>query len=232
MNTASHTVLPARSRRHDVSGQRVPVLTPAAATARILKQVSPSTSVTLGPNVTVADESAYTLVIAPRDARSTIRRITIAIDSVHFVPLQVAVFGAAAAPAIKVGFSDISFDRPPASTFDFHIPSGATVTKHPFAGGVAEVHGPIPPRGIAQRPIAARPRVIGSGWTSVLELHNADAIGPAGGLFRQLTVPVGSSGMRLLHTALINAVVTGDGRAFIGLVRPAALEHIASTTTG
>ena len=57
-----------------------------------------------------------------------------------------------------------------------------------------------------------------------------EASGGVGGLLQQFTVPVGSSGMRLLHTALVNAVLTPDGRAFVGAVRPAALEHVAATT--
>jgi hypothetical protein len=46
----------------------------------------------------------------------------------------------------------------------------------------------------------------------------------------QLTSAVGTSGERLLHTALINVVLMPDGRAFVGAVQPALLEHIAETT--
>ena len=233
-NTASHAVLPARSRSHDVSGDHGAMITPAAAVAKILKRISPTTSVTLGPNVTVAHRSAYTLVIAPKDTRSTIRKITIAIDSARFVPLRVAVYGASSSPALEVGFADISFARPSAGVFNFKIPAGATVTKHPFEGGDGvRMHSVRPAPGMAGPSIgAARPREIGAGWTSVLELHNADALGPAGAMVGQLTTPVGTTGMRVLHTALVNVVVTGDGRAFVGAVRPAALEHIAATTSG
>ena len=226
-NTASHTTLPARSREHDVTRGRAMTMTPAAAVAKVLAAVSPTTAVTLGPNVTVAGRAAYTLVVAPRDARSTISKITIAIDSAKYVPLRLQVFGASSSPAFSVGFSEVSFARPSASTFAFKIPSGATVTKHPFSGDGMRAHGPMRvPGGSAP----ARPRVLGSGWTSVVELHNVDALGGVGGMLQQFTVPVGSSGMRLLHTALVNAVLTADGRAFVGAVRPAALEHIAATT--
>lgn len=230
-NTASHTVLPARSRARDVTGDQGPMITPAAAVAKILKRISPSTSVKLGPNVTVADHSAYTLVIHPRDTRSTIRKITIAIDSSHYVPLRVEVFGTSGGPALKIGFTEVTFGPPPARMFHFAIPAGATVTKHPFDGTGQQGRDmhvapgtPTPSLG------GAAPRELGSGWTSVLEVHNAAALGPAGAMVRALTVPVGPSGMRLLHTALVNVVVTGDGRAFVGAVRPGALEHIAAST--
>jgi outer membrane lipoprotein-sorting protein len=226
-NTVSHTVLPEGARSNGLPSECGPLHTPQQVAAQLLKAIAPSTSVALGPNTTVAGRSAYTLDIAPRDARSTIRRITIAIDSVYSVPLQVTVYGASSTPAIKIGFTEVSFGSPAASTFAFHVPAGATVSKNPFAGNRAE-HTPAVP----QHAPAMRPRLIGSHWTSVLELHNAGGVAAGAGLLQQLTTPVGGSGMRLLHTALINAVVLPDGRAFIGALRPAALEHIATTTAG
>ena len=223
-NTVSHTVLPAGARSTGLPSECGPLHTPQQVAAQMLKAIAPSTSVTLGPNTTVAGRSAYTLDIAPRDTRSTIREITIAIDSVHSVPLQVEVYGASSTPALKIGFTEVSFGSPAASTFAFRVPAGATVSKNPFTGNGVE-----PAPAVPQLP-AARPRVIGSHWTSVLELHHADALG--GGLLQQFTTPVGASGMRLLRTALINAVVLPDGRAFIGALKPAALEHVATTTAG
>jgi outer membrane lipoprotein-sorting protein len=230
-NSVSHRVLPAHARKSDPMEQTHAELTPAAATARVLKAIAPTTSVTLGPTQMVADRAAYTLVISPRDARSTIRKITIAVDSTHFVPLQVEVFGASSTPAIKVGFTDISFATPSASTFNFHAPAGATVSKNPFTAGPSSHDGeqaaPAPMQGHAGN---LHPRVIGSGWTSVIEVHGADQLMGASGPISQLTTQVGTSGMRLFHTALVNAVLLPDGRAFVGAVRPAALEHIAATT--
>jgi outer membrane lipoprotein-sorting protein len=230
-NSVSHRVLPAHARKRDVVDPTHAELTPAAATARVLKAISPTTSVTLGPTQMVADHAAYTLVISPRDARSTIRKITIAVDSTHFVPLQVEVFGASSTPAIKVGFTDISFATPAASTFNFHAPAGATVTKNPFTGGPSSHDGEQAVPAPMHRPTASlRPRVIGSGWTSVIEVHGADQLAAMSGPVSQLTTQVGTSGTRLLHTALVNAVLLPDGRAFVAAMRPAALEHIAATT--
>ena len=55
--------------------------------------------------------------------------------------------------------------------------------------------------------------------------------GPSGVVFNDLaTTSVGNSGARLLHTALVNAVILRDGRVFVGAVQPAFLEHVAATT--
>jgi hypothetical protein len=51
-----------------------------------------------------------------------------------------------------------------------------------------------------------------------------------GASLRDVTTPVGTDGARLLHTALVNALVAPDGRVFVGAVRPAMLEHAAATT--
>jgi hypothetical protein len=64
----------------------------------------------------------------------------------------------------------------------------------------------------------------------VIEVHGADQLAAMSGPVSQLTTQVGTSGTRLLHTALVNAVLLPDGRAFVAAMRPAALEHIAATT--
>ncbi|HEY7008684.1 MAG TPA: hypothetical protein VH395_07085 [Jatrophihabitantaceae bacterium] len=219
-NTVTHTVLP----QHEASTQQ-PDLTPAALTDRLLKAITPTTSVTLGANRTVAGRAAYTLVIAPRDSRSTISKITIAVDSRHFVPLQLQVFGTSSTPAFQIGFTQISFTTPAASTFNFHVPAGASVSSNPFTERRHE-HFAGPPMGMPGR----HARVIGSGWTAVLEVQNGFRVLP--GQLDQMTTAVGNTGQRLLHTALVNAVLMPDGRMFVGAVKPAALEHIAATTPG
>jgi outer membrane lipoprotein-sorting protein len=220
-NTVTHTVLP----QHSASADQQPDLTPAALTDRVLKAISPTTSVTLGANRFVHKRPAYTLVISPRDARSTISKITIAVDSAHFVPLQLQVYGSSTTPAFQIGFTDISFKTPAASTFNFHAPRGASVSSNPFTEPRHER--------FAGPPLAMpgqHARVLGSGWTSVLEVHNG--LGALPDQLNQATTAVGNTGARLLHTALVNVVIMPDGRMFVGAVRPAALEHIAATTAG
>ena len=107
------------------------------------------------------------------------------------VPLRVAVFGSGSSAAFETGFTALSFSTPPASIFDFRVPRGASVTTDPYgdpnsAGPPQEPNGPKP----------AAPKVIGSGWTSILELSASIPFGSSGGLLDKATNPVGASGDR------------------------------------
>ena len=243
-NTASHTVLPAHTGRTHPAVPDATDPTPAAVADRLLKAITPSTVVSVDTAQTVAGRPAYVISLAPRDANSTVRKATIAIDATRFVPLRVQVFGSGSSPAISIGFTHISFHRPSASTFAFHLPKGATLQPNPMTAPehrrYADYHrvrgahhravGLV--GGEAARPgviggAAAHPTVIGSGWTTVLEVHDLAALG--GGLLDNATTSL-PNGARLLHTALVNAVLLPDGRAFVGAVEPSAIEHIATTT--
>jgi len=227
-NSVSHTVLPAAKARgaHPAGTE----LTPSAAADRALKAIDPSTVVSVDTARRVAGRPAYTLSLQPRDARSTVRKVTIAVDARTFVPLQVQVFGSGSAPAISLGFTQISFHRPSASTFAFHAPKGAITQTNPLTAPRHRYDGHRAPA-LRAEPAGthahARPTVLGSGWTAVLELHNGFALG--GGMLQDATTSL-PGGARLLHTALVNAVFLPDGRTFVGAVKPAALEHVAETT--
>jgi outer membrane lipoprotein-sorting protein len=147
---------------------QVTQLTPQQAAQQLLKAVGPSTSVTSGPTTTVAGQNAYQLVIAPRDHRSLVGRVVIALDAQHpAVPLQVQIFArGASSPAFQTGFTSVTFAAPPASTFSFTPPKGAKVhTVTPV--GV--------PAGSAGTPAGAQPdmtgaKVVGTNWLSVAVL--------------------------------------------------------------
>jgi outer membrane lipoprotein-sorting protein len=141
-------------------------LTPQQAAQRALAAVGPTTRVTVGPTTTIAGQDAYQLVIAPRDSRSLIGSVVIAVDAQHpGVPLRVQIFArGATSPAFDTGYTEISFSPPPASTFDFTPPAGATVHT---------VTPPVPQPGSATAPQpapAAGQSVIGTGWLSVAVL--------------------------------------------------------------
>jgi outer membrane lipoprotein-sorting protein len=244
-NSVTHSTLPAKQ------AQRVPEAQhsydPAQAARDLLAKVGPSTSVTVDTSRYVAKRAAYTLVIRPKDANSTVRKITVAIDAKKYLPLRLQVFGAGSSPAFSLGFTSISYATPAASTFTFHKPAGATVSTDPTGMRSDGRHGdhrlahPAKLGARSKDPIAAgpkatrhdsRPTVLGSGWTSVVEL-SASAVtsgpGKLDGLLNSATTPVGSTGDRLLHTALVNVVLRADGKAFVGAVKPAYLEHVAAT---
>jgi outer membrane lipoprotein-sorting protein len=238
-NSVSHSVLRSSSER--TAQSQTEKYSPTQAAAQLLKAIDPSTSVTVESNRRVAGRAVYVLALVPRDANSTVRKATIAVDAQHYVPLQVAIYGSGSQPAFRTGFSSVSFTRPAASVFAFRPPAGASIVKDPFGLSGPGGHGdrlgaPSAPSGSAARAktTSPAPRVIGTAWTTVLELHGgsgpASSIGLGNATLHDLTTRVGTDGARLLHTALVNAVFLPDGRTFVGAVKPAALEHIAATT--
>jgi outer membrane lipoprotein-sorting protein len=231
-------------------------LTPQQAARKALAAVGPTTSVTVGPTTTIAGEDAYQLVIAPRDSRSLVGKVVIAVDAQHpGVPLQVQIFArGAASPAFDTGYTQISFSPPPASTFDFTPPAGATVhTVTPPAPqtGSTPAPQPSPPAGQS---------VVGTGWLSVAVLpasalsglsgNAAGALGQAaqsasagpgagsGGVdsaavlaallksAKQVSGTSWGSG-RLLQTSLVSVLITSS-HVFAGAVDPSVLYRAAA----
>ena len=136
---ATHYVLPAASTAAltpSTPAQSAP--TPQQVARQILAAVGKTTTVGLQPNVMIAGQAAYQLSLAPRDSRSLIGQVTIAIDARDSLPLRVQVFArGASSPALQVGYTSLSFARPAASNFPFTPPPGAkvkTITV-PAAGG-------------------------------------------------------------------------------------------------
>jgi outer membrane lipoprotein-sorting protein len=213
-------------------------LTPAGAAQKVLAAIDPSTVVTVDATQVVAGEKAYTLVLTPRDTRSTVHKVTIAIDATHYVPLQVEVFGASSTPAFQTGFIDnVSFAMPAASVFEFHAPAGASTAPDPL--GVNRLHHDhgTPTPGGSAAPAISTPssslsdvKVIGTGWTSIAELPNGLPAGSMTGLLSKLSTPVGTSGDKIITTALVNVLTLSDGRVFLGAVSADLLEQTATAT--
>jgi outer membrane lipoprotein-sorting protein len=229
-NAVSHTVLPADRQPSD--GRSAEAYNPAAVATSILKAIDPSTSVTVESNRYVAGRSAYVIQLAPRSGDSTVDKVTVAIDARKFVPLELAVYPAGSSPAVRIGFSKVSFARPAASVFDFRRPAGSSISTDPFGASRTGRPGDRPSPGARAEESALSPTVLGTAWTSVLEVHSArmGSLGLGDRTLQELTTAVGSSGNRLLQTRLINALFLPDGRAFVGAVKPAALERLAANT--
>lgn len=143
-------------------------LTPQQAAQKLLAAVGPSTSVTSGPTTTVAGQNAYQLVIAPKDSRSLVGKVVIALDAQHpAVPLEVQVFArGASSPAFQTGFTSVTFGAPPASSFAFTPPKGASVHTMTPMGHPAGWTGESP----GSQPDTAGIKVIGKNWLSVAVL--------------------------------------------------------------
>lgn len=232
-----HTTLPARS----TTEARTPAETrhtPQDVAAEALKAIDPSTQVTVDRTARVAGRPVYTLVLAPRDSRSTVREVAIALDAERKVPLRVQVFGRATKPAFEIAFTDVSFTKPSASVFRFTPPKGATVTSDLF-GTQGKDSGSKPDA--ADK--GAAPKAIGTGWTTVLALPagssplaglssgDAESRSRTTSLLNKLTTTL-PGGDRVLHTALVNVLTTKDGRTFVGAVSVEVLQRAASGQLG
>src|SRR6266487_3607866 len=112
-NTATHVRLPARGTdTAEPSPARSP-LTPQEAAREALAAVGPTTRVSVASNVMVAGVPCYELVLAPKDSRSLVGQVRIAVDARRSVPLRVQVFArGGAAPAFQTGFTSISYTQP------------------------------------------------------------------------------------------------------------------------
>jgi outer membrane lipoprotein-sorting protein len=237
-NSVTHSTLPSQGKEKAGTTDPTKSLTPQGATQQLLDAIQPSTNVSVGTTERVAGRSAYTLVLSPRDTRSTVRKVTIALDSQHFVPLRVALYGAGVKPAFQTSFTSISFATPAASTFTFRPPAGSTSASDPFgfdghhssaavAGGRAEATGKI--------------TTFGKGWTTVVELPASTGLPQATGkdrrsgsspsaLLNDVTSPLGQTGYRVLRTSVVNALITPDGRIFAGAVSIGLLQSAAAGT--
>jgi outer membrane lipoprotein-sorting protein len=103
-------------------------LTPQQAANEVLKRVGKTTLVSVQANVMVAGEPAYQLVLAPKDHRSLIGKIVIAVDGKYGVPLRFQVFAkGATSAAFQVGYTALAFTKPDPANFAFTPPAGASV---------------------------------------------------------------------------------------------------------
>ncbi len=242
-NTVTHWTAPAGSgMRHAGAdtGSAAQRLTPQAQADQALRAIDPSTSVRVDPTVRVANRPAYQLVLTPRTQATLVRSVRIAFDAATYAPLRVQVFAAGSkTPAWQTAFTTVSFTAPSASTFTFTPPPGAKVTTRtaaPHAGRLPSAREHMSGTG-------ARPTVVGTGWASIVEFPAGTVdlasvaqpgSGPRDGGSAALlgrvtsTVPQG----RLLSTRLLSALVTPDGRLFVGAVPAQALEQAAARSGG
>jgi outer membrane lipoprotein-sorting protein len=246
-NKASHYTLPAGAAKvHDVPKQLPADLpkTPQEAAEKALAAIDPSTKVTTDGSASVAGRDAYELVLQPRDAKSKVTEVRLAVDAKTKIPLRVRVFGSDQAnPAIEVGFTQISMNKPGDENFRFTPPPGVTVqeskAKVPDEKDATDAKDAPGKRGPGKVADAGGPTVIGTGWTSVVVIKGAATPTQeekAGGASDQLNAIAGAlprvSGSwgsgRLLNSKLFSVLLTDDGRILAGAVSKDALLAAAS----
>ncbi|MDQ1539971.1 MAG: hypothetical protein QOH29_697 [Actinomycetota bacterium] len=241
-NSVSRVTLPAQGKASTSKPSPAEAsLTPDQAATKVLSAIDPSTEVTVSGTASIAGHDAYLLDVRPRTADTTIGVIRIGVDATTGVALRVQIFArGATSAALTIGFTHVSFGAVDASRFQFTPPPGATNT----TGGPNIVAGP---RHGSDKPSTApvpesasstQPRVVGTGWTSVVVLPNgalttsmpgqsqAADRHDSGPNLADLVAKAGTrvTGGTLLRTALINVLVADDGRVLVGAVPASVLQ--------
>jgi outer membrane lipoprotein-sorting protein len=216
-HTAVHSKLPAGHLL--APDAAATTLTPAGLAHRAIAAMNPSTRVTVDNQHTVAERSAYELVLTPRSSATKIGAVHIEVDGKTKVPLGVQIYPRQSShPAIDVAFTSVNFGQQAERNFEFTPPPNAKTVER---GASKDTRAP----GTELSPPA--PKRTGSGWTSVLALRRGKAAAArfGKGPLKQATTAVsGAWGKgRLLDTALVAVLVTNDGRLYVGTVEPATL---------
>lgn len=228
--------------------------TPKDFADEALKAVDDTTSVTVDGTVQVAGRDAYKLLVKPKQSGSTVGAISVAVDAKTGLPLKFTLTPTSGGAAVvDVGFTQVSFAKPAASTFDFTPPKGAKVTEED-ADGPAGAEGKADggPRGGAPGHSGKSPEeafgqdlaglnVLGEGWASIATFDTGGEGVPSGagdtpeaGAFGgfldsfgdKVTGKFGSG--TVFSTRLINALVTDDGKVYVGAVTKDALVKAAN----
>lgn len=217
----------------------VPSYDPQAVAKQFLDAIDPTTKVEVSGTEKVAGRDAYKLRLVPKTDKTTVGSVTLAIDSKTWVPLDVTVMPRTGNdPAVEVGFSSVSFDVPSASTFTFTPPKGVKVTDEkvpsqdrPKRGEPEQVEPKQTKPGTAK---ADKPTVIGEGWESVAMIRGAQTgqltgNGPLAQLLAKAPTVSGTWGTgKVLTSKMVSALITDDGRVFVGLVTPDTLQAAAA----
>jgi hypothetical protein len=196
----------------------------------------------------VAGEPAYQLVLAPKDSRSLVGRVVIAVDGKYGVPLRLQLFAkGATSPAFQVGYTDLHFVTPNPANFAFKPPAGSKVNVTPV-GSHAAPGTQTQPQGVGS---------YGQSWLTVVSFPVSDlakGFGTSGGkqpdaysaggqgvgvspqeLLNALTGSAktvhGSWGTgSLVTTSLASLLITG-GKVYVGAVQPSVLYAAVGHTT-
>ncbi|AUI50101.1 LolA family protein [Arthrobacter crystallopoietes] len=228
-NAATHLILPEGSETEGHHGDKA--WTPEDLAEHFLSSVEPSTEVTVGADAEVAGRTAYELVLTPDSSETLVRSVSIAVDSETGLPLSVDVAARGQdAPAFEVGFTELSLETPSDDLFNFTPPPGATVTERV----VEDHHGKHAKGDHGDRHQGDGNHdkdytKYGSGWETVIGLP-ADEV-PAELLDSPVIAETAQEvdGGRLLSSALVNVLVTDDGRVFAGSV---PLEQLQAAAEG
>lgn len=224
---------------------------PKKAADQLLKHTSKSSDYSVDGTTTVAGRDAYTLVVSPKQSGSTVKEVRVAVDAKNGVPLKVTVEPASGGkPVVDVGYTKVSFSKPSAKLFDFHVPKGATVTEAtPQQKRSGKQHTPGAQRQDNSNPLSSKDvKTFGTGWATVARVNLPDgamSAEPKGGkaakdeetpknlgsLANMLGTQVkGDFGTgTVVKTRVVNALITKDGTVYVGAVSSGNLIKAANS---
>ncbi|OEJ33223.1 LolA family protein [Streptomyces subrutilus] len=214
---------------------------PQQLAEEVLKAAGTTTDVGVGETAQVAGRDAYQLVLKPKQAGSTVGSIQIAVDAKNGVPLRVQLLSSQGGkPIVDAGFTKVDFAKPSADTFAFTPPKGAKVTEGSEGAGKGE-------HGKEFKALESFPgldaltggangkgevKVLGEGWATVAQINTgagqnlkdleSDKNAPKEA--KQFLDSLGDkvSGKfgegRIFSTRLVNALITDDGKVYVGAV--------------
>ncbi|PVE11330.1 LolA family protein [Streptomyces scopuliridis] len=224
--------------------------TPKEFAEEALKAAGDTTSVSVDGTAKVAGRDAYQLLIKPKQSGSTVGSIKVAVDAKTGTPLKFTLSPSSGGKAVvDVGFTEVDFAKPAASTFDFTPPKGAKVTEEGDKSGDKTGARELPKGadGAEGPKEQGDVKVIGEGWNAVYELKTGAGEGIAGAagadaaksgdvpaeaqqfldaLGDKVTGKFGSG--TVFKTRLVNALMTDDGTVYVGAVTQDALVKAAN----
>ena len=236
----------------DAQAQERPT-TPKGFADEALKAVDDTTSVTVDGTAHVAGRDAYKLLIKPKQSGTTVGAISIAVDARTWMPLKFTLTPASGGAAVvDAGFTKVSFAKPSAATFDFTPPKGAKVTQEGAESSARPRKDAPKSADELLKDLGERPggkgatgkgdegyTVLGKGWNAIAALDSGtsgasgstgksgggDLGGVLGSFGDKVTGKFGSG--TVFSTRLVNALVTDDGKMYVGAVTKGALVKAA-----
>ncbi|USA02571.1 DUF2092 domain-containing protein [Streptomyces lydicamycinicus] len=250
-NTAVHNTAPGdRSGKQHRAPEGLPkdlkTATPQDLAKQALEAAGDTTSVSVDGTAKVAGRDAYQLQIKPKQAGSTVGSIRVAVDAANGVPLKFTLTPkSGGAAAVDVGYTNVDFAKPAASTFSFTPPKGAKVVDGDKERATAQrEHGKDAPSRKHLAKDMDGMDVIGKGWTSIATIKGdgsglpsgkaKDKAKGAGGDVGKFLDSIGDkvngkfgSG-RVFSTRLVNALITDNGTVYVGAVDKQTLINAAN----
>ncbi|MFC9386212.1 LolA family protein [Streptomyces venezuelae] len=248
-----HEKAPADAGPKDAPKAELPG-TPKQLADEVLKAAGDTTSITVDGTAKVAGRDAYQLVIKPKQAGSTVESVKIAVDAANGTPLKFTLASVEGGkPVVDAGFTKVDFSKPAASDFTFKAPEGAKVTEGaaekaaeeasgekdgPFGGQLPEgLEGVLGGFGPGAGAGKGDVNVIGEGWTAIAKIDTGAPAPKTDEAPKEIQGLLGSFGDKVtgkfgsgtvFKTKIVNALLTDDGKVYVGAVTKDALVNAAN----